>query len=80
MKESDVDPLAPLPKAIDTAFALDVTIRVPRQVVMDNGVKVILKVNAFTQAVSANENSCHFGLGGIVPETGDTLLALCVGQ
>ena len=62
-----------LAEAVHSAFPLFKPVRVPRQVVMDAGVKIALKIDAFTQTIRRNQNAAfffsyfrHFGLPLIV--------------
>src|SRR5262249_9602083 len=69
------DFIARLSVSIHTAFALFVARRIPRQVVMDHRVEVLLQVNAFAQAVSADQYGL-FTFGGCGGELSDSLFAL----
>jgi hypothetical protein len=47
--------LARLPIAVNAAFPLFMTSRVPRQIVMKDGIEVILQVDAFAEAVGRHQ-------------------------
>ena len=67
--------VALLPVAVDAALALLVPGRVPGEVVVDDGVEVLLQVDALRQAVGCDEHP----LVGLA-EGEDALLALAVGR
>ena len=56
VKHSAPDILALLTETVHTAFALFVASRVPSQVVMNDGIEVVLKVDTFGQAIRRHEN------------------------
>ncbi len=53
----DLDLVALLAVAVDASLALVVPGRVPREVVMDDGVEVVLEVDALRQAVGGDEDA-----------------------
>ena len=53
----DLHVLAMLSKPIDSAFSLFVTRRVPTQVVVNHGIKNMLQVDAFAEAIRADEDA-----------------------
>ena len=54
---SDRTSLGRLAEAVDAAFALLMPGRVPRQVVVDDGVEELLEVDAFGQAIGGDEDA-----------------------
>ena len=77
------DLFAGLAVAVHAAFALLVARRIPRKVVVDDGVEMVLEVDAFAQAVGADEHAllglgqaratrCSRSAGGSVPVTAAT--------
>ena len=70
----DLDRRRRLPVAVDAALALFEPGRVPRQVVVDDGVEELLEVDALGQTVRGDENP------PAAPEVGDPGLALGGGK
>ena len=60
----DPDDVALLAVAVDAALALVVARRVPRQVVVDDGVEVVLEVDALGQAVGGDQDPAR---GRVLP-------------
>ena len=68
--------LARLAEAVDTTLALLVARRVPREIVVNDGVELLLQVDAFRQAVGGDENPGALGRA----ELRHALLALLGGH
>ncbi len=63
--------VAGLPETVDSTFALLVAGGVPGQVVVDDGLEVLLEVDALGEAVGGDEHVA----AGVAAELGDPLLA-----
>ena len=70
----------PLAEPVDAALALLVPGRVPGEVVVDDGVEVVLQVHAFGQAVGGDQDALPALFAGGLREALDAVHALRRGQ
>ena len=74
VEHDGADGAGALPEPVDAALALLVPGRVPRQVVVDDGLEVLLQVHAFGQAVGRHQHRAAGIVGGQFPDPGFPLV------